>query len=194
MPAKTRRSRDGTAWETGCLRCSLRPSIKVDRLLAELSASEWDKPCYHPGAIVPVRRYLDLRLMELFMLGWDIRSRLESEAHLATESTPIFMDLLCQFVEFMLRPASRTSTPVRLRFEFAATVPDKVDIVVEGEKAHMETAGAVSANVTLRCSTQSFVLLMGGRLSFDSAIADNRLSVEGENELPAEFAKWPKGF
>ncbi len=166
----------------------------MDRLLAGLGASEWDKPCYHPGGIVPVRRYLDLRLMELFMHGWDIRSRLESEAHLATESTPIFMDLLCQFVGFMLRPASRASTPVRLRFEFAATAPGKVDIVVEGDKARMEAAGAVSANVTLRCNTETFVLLMWGRLSFDSAMSDSRLSVEGDSGLAAAFGKWPKGF
>ena len=166
----------------------------MDRLLAGLGASEWDKPCYHPGAIVPVRRYLDLRLMELFMHGWDIRSRLESEAHLATESLPAFIDLLCQFVGFMLRPASRTSTPVRIRFELAATVPGKVDIVVEGDKAHVEAAGAVSANVTFLCNAESFLLLMWGRLSFDSAIADSRLSVEGDNELAVEFAKWPKGF
>ena len=118
---------------------------EMDRLLARLGASEWDKPCYQPGAIVPVRRYVDLRLMELFMHGWDMRSRLESEAHQATESLPIFMDLLCQFVGFILRQAPGTSTPLRLRFDLAATVPGNVDIVVEGDRAHMEAAGAISA-------------------------------------------------
>ena len=58
----------------------------------------------------------------------------------------------------------------------------------------MEAAGAVSANATFLRNTESFVLLMWGRLPFDLAIADSRLSVEGDNDLAAEFAKWPKGF
>ena len=166
----------------------------MDRLLAGLGASEWDKLCYHPGAIVPVRSYVDLRLMELFMHSWDIRSRLESEAHLATESLRIFMDLLCQFVGFILRPGSRISTPLRFRFELGGPLLRRTDIVVEGGRARIAEAAPTAVDATFSGDTESFVLLMWGRESLDAAIAEGRMSVDGDKETAAEFAKWAKGF
>ena len=49
-------------------------SDRMDRLLAGLGPSDWDRQCYHPGAIIPVCSYMDLRIMELVMHGWDVRS------------------------------------------------------------------------------------------------------------------------
>ena len=55
-------------------------------LLAGLSPQDQDRPCYHPGGIVPADNFVDLRFKELAMHDWDIRSRLEVDAHLLPDS------------------------------------------------------------------------------------------------------------
>lgn len=67
------------------------------------------------------------------------------------------------------------------------------DIIVEGDRARMETSGDGSANLTLASDTGAFVLLMYGRLTLDSAKAAGRLMVEGDLELIPAFDRWLEG-
>lgn len=160
----------------------------LDRLLACLGPIDWNKPCYHPAATIPVRTYIDLRITELAVHEWDIRSKLEASAHLSAECLPAIMDLLPVFVVGRLfQPGPRLSTPVRYRFSLTGTVPGWHDIVVEGSTARMEPAGTAAANVTFRCDTETFLLLVYGRTTLDRAVADGRIVVEGDRELAAQF-------
>jgi hypothetical protein len=160
----------------------------LNRLLAGLGPNDWDDLCYHPVATIPVRTYIDLRIMELAVHEWDIRSRLEASANLSAECLPAIMDLMPVFVVGRLfQPGSRLSTPVRYRFELTGKVPDWHDIVVEGGKARMAPAGTAPANVTFRCDTETFVLLVYGRTTLDRAMADGRIAVEGDRKLAAQF-------
>ena len=59
-----------------------------------LDAQDWEKPCYHPGAIYPVSTFLSLRMMELSLHGWDIRSQLEPSARLSPASMQFIVELL----------------------------------------------------------------------------------------------------
>ena len=168
-------------------------SDDMDRLLAGIGPSNWDPPCYHSGAIVPVRSYLDLRIMELIMHGWDIRSKLESEAHLEPESLPAFMDLLPLFVNVMLRPEPPTGAPTRLRFDLSP-VAQACDIVVDGSTARVDGANAADPDVTFKCDPEAFVLVMWGRESMDSAIADGRMIVDEANAVATDFSRWATSF
>jgi hypothetical protein len=49
----------------------------LNELLTGIDAKDWDKLCYQPIGQIPVRRFVDLRLQELVIHGWDIRSRFE---------------------------------------------------------------------------------------------------------------------
>ncbi len=53
----------------------------------------------------------------------------------------------------------------------------------------MEADGDAPADVTFRCGSETFVLLMYGRLKPDSAIADGQLSFEGDSKMAEEFEK-----
>ena len=127
------------------------------------------------------------------MHGWDIRSRLEPEAHLLPASLPAFLDVLAVAVGWAFWPGARYATPARYRFEMMGTFPTWPDIVVEGNQARMEPVGAALANVTYRCAMETFVVLMYGLLTPQDAIADGRMTVDGEAEWVTAFAQWFRG-
>jgi putative sterol carrier protein len=68
-----------------------------------------------------------------------------------------------------------------------------MDIVVEGDQAHIAEAAAPSASVTFHCDTETYVLLMYGRLSLEAASAVGRLRIAGEQASVAAFGQWFKG-
>jgi hypothetical protein len=50
------------------------------------------------------------------------------------------------------------------------------------------------AQVTFTCDTESFLLLMWGRLALETAIAAGQISIEGDHRLATDFGRWYKGF
>ena len=161
----------------------------LDRLLAETGPQDWEKPCFHPAATLSVRTYVDLRIAELIVHEWDIRSKLESSAHLREGCFPAMMDVLSAFiVGYLFNPGSKLENTVRYRFELSGEAPSKQDIVVEGGKAHLQPAGSGSPDVTFRCDTETFVLLAYERITMAEALEGGRIAVEGNQELADEFA------
>ena len=162
----------------------------LDRLLAAIGPQDWDKPCFHPAATIPVRTYVDLRLAELIVHKWDIRSRLEGSAHLPEECLPAMMDAISALiVGYLFNPGSKLNTPVRYRFELTGAVSSRHDIVVEDGKARMQPADSAAPDVTFRCDAETFVLLAYERITLAAALADGRIVVEGDRELADQFAE-----
>jgi hypothetical protein len=164
-------------------------SDQLHQLLAGCGPSNWATLCYHPASLLPVRTIVNLRLTELVMHGWDIRSRFEPEAHLAPESLSAFLEVMTGAFQWAFWPGTQLSSPVRYRFEVTGPIPLKTDIVVEGDQARLEPVKSSQANVTFRCATEPFVLLFYGRLTLPHAIAAGRIAAEGETELIPAFAQ-----
>ena len=171
----------------------------LTQLLSGLSSEDRDKPCYHPGSIVPAGNFVDLRFKELALHEWDIRSALEPGAGLAPESLPSMVVLLTEsFASGSIRwafwPGPALDQPVRYRFDVAGPAPFKADIVVEGDKFRFEASSSGFADVIYRCDTGTLALMMYGRLDASAAIAQGRLEVEGDGELGSQFGRWFKGI
>ena len=168
---------------------------QLNLLHAELGPQDWEKPCYHSAAaiVAPVRTFIDLRMCELALHGWDIRSRLEPAAHLSDESLPVLMGLVPQFIGWIFWSGSRLPSPIRYRFHLTGPSASTSDIVVEGDTVRMEPAGADPAHVTFRCDMETFVLIMFGRLTLPAALAQSHLVAEGEAERVDAFAQWFRG-
>lgn len=164
------------------------------QLLAKLRPQDWDIRGYHPLGLLPIRTFVDLRLTELVMHGWDIRSRFEPDALLSPESLPAFLGLLPGVCRGAFRPEPKPVPPVRYRFEGTGRLPFSTDIIVDGEQAHMEPKGVMPANATFSGKPESFILLMYGRLNLHKAIAAGRLAVDGNGELVSTFAQWFRGI
>ncbi len=172
---------------------------RLNQLLAGLSIQEWQMPCYHGGSIVPAENFVDLRLNELTVHDWDIRASLEPSARLAPEGLPSTLlmftrSLAAGSVRWAFWPGPKLSSPVRYRFEVSEPVPLTVDISIEGDQVGLEEPGQQSADTTFRCDTETFVLLMYGRITPASAIGTGRLSVAGDNGLVDRFSQWFRGI
>ena len=158
-----------------------------------LDAQDWEKPCYHPGAIYPARTFLSLRMMELSLHGWDIRSRLEPPAQLSPASVRIIVELIPDFLGWLFSPTDQLLKPVRFRFRLSGAVEGFRDIVVLGDQAVVETEGSLAADLDFRADAQNFVLLLFGRLIFKDAIAAGQMKVSGDRGRCRQFAQWFAG-
>ncbi len=122
------------------------------------------------------------------MHGWDIRSRLESSAHLSPDSLPVFLERMPRLRQF--QPGPRLASPLRYRFEVSDPMPFHGDIVIEGDTVQSEPVGADTPDMTFRCDTETFLLLMWGRLTYEASITNGRLVADGRSALVAEFERW----
>ena len=175
----------------------IKTNDQLNQLMATLGPQDWDKPHYYfsLGTDEPVMYHLDLRISELAMHGWDIRSRLEPEAHLSDESLPVFMAMVPgQLTRWVFRPGPRLPVPIRYRWKLTGPGASNSDIVVDGDKASMEPAETSKADVTFHCDTETFVLIAFGRLTIDTAVPAHRLTIQGDHSLALEFQRWFPGM
>jgi hypothetical protein len=75
--------------------------------------------------------FVNLRISELAMHEWDIRSSLEPSFHLWVESLPLFMECVPALRGFY--PGIPLSTPMRYRFVLVGPAASTQDILVAGE-------------------------------------------------------------
>ena len=159
---------------------------RLNALLARMGPDDWEKQCYHPAAYLSIRRYLILRLAEMTVHEWDIRSRLEPSATLPDAVTPVLVELLPGFVVGrFFQPGSGIDTPSR--FRFSLTDGGSHDIVAGGGELRMEPATSGPADVTFTCSSSTFALLAYGRFTVEGAVAAGDITIEGNRELVAQF-------
>ena len=159
---------------------------RLDALLARMGPDDWDKQCYHPASYLSVRRYLILRLAEMTVHEWDIRSRLEGSAKLPDAVTPTLMELLPGFVVGRLfQPGAGVASTSRFRFNL--TDGGSYDIVAGGGDLRMEGSTADTPDVTFACSASTFSLLAYGRFTVEGAVADGDITIEGDRALAAQF-------
>jgi hypothetical protein len=58
----------------------------------------------------------------------------------------------------------------------------------------MEDAGDTQPQVTFRCDTETYVLLVYGRLPLAAAVKSGRLVVAGDQALASAFEQWFRGI
>ncbi len=162
----------------------------LQRLLESFSPQDWEKPCAHPVGLRPAHWFLTARLTELAMHAWDIWSRRDPTRPLFAASVPLFLERLPGIVARNARPDTLLRAPLCYRFAVTGAVPSQHDIVLEGDAVRMEPAGTTAADVRCQCDTETFVLLMYGRLTPQTAVARGRLVVEGARDPMATFGSW----
>jgi uncharacterized protein (TIGR03083 family) len=165
------------------------------QLLTSIGAQEWNTRCYHLLGLLPVRAALNAQVTELAMHGWDIRSRFDPAAHLSAESLAVFMRLIPGFVlpRMAFRPGPRLPAAVRYRWEVTGCIPHTHDVVIEGDACRVEAVEGTVPHATLRCDTETYVLLTYGRYTPEATMASGHLVVEGDAGVVASFRQWFQG-
>lgn len=154
-----------------------------------MKPEDWDKLCYWPPGPEPVRILLDMRISELTMHIWDIRSVLDDEHHLSEDSVTVLIDTVDRAVRRAFRPDPSLENPVRHRFVMDGQNSTVRDIVVAADGAWVEAAGPDAPDVTFRCGGEAYVLVMYGRLKAESALESGRLTFEGNAQLASDFGR-----
>lgn len=171
----------------------------LNQLLAGLRPEEQQQPCYHPGGMVAAQNFTELRLKELVLHEWDIRAGLEADAHLSAACFPaIVATISASIASGSLRWAfwsgPKLSASRRYRFVVTGMGPEKPDLVVEGDTIRMGDAKDARPDATFHCDTETYILLIYGRLNLDTALASGRLVVEGDHEAARGFRQWFRGI
>jgi uncharacterized protein (TIGR03083 family) len=163
-------------------------------LVTRLTAAEVETLCYHPGKLISVQTFAGLRLLELVVHDWDIRSALDPTAALAPESAAILVAWWPEFVTWGFQPDVARMPGGWLRFVFPDHGLHAYDLIVDGATVRMAPAALGSVHVTFQCEAATFVLLMCGRRSLETLVAESQVVLEGDHDLIAAFRQWFQGM
>ena len=163
---------------------------ELNQAIQRLTQGDWDKPCYHPMAVLPASIFVSFRMLELSVHSWDIRSKLDRTAHLSDDAVSVLMDMMPNMVEWSFKSGERLPAPVRLRFDLRGPVQTRTDLIVEGDVVSMEPAATGDADYAFTCESEAFLLMMLGRITPDRCAASGRLVVVGRHAGIAELRRW----
>src|SRR5262245_1387627 len=175
------------AFHEGCQR--------LHQVLLTLQPADWDKPCYHRhGIIMPIRDYVDIRLEEMTIHGWDIRSAFDAAATLSEPPLPALLGVALRWLAITFRPVPQLSTPLRYRFDVPGPAPVPRDVLVSQDGFRSESVTDSEADVTFRCTTGNYLLLVFGRLSVAQAVDTGRLEIAGNRHQASLFTTLFQGI
>ena len=157
------------------------------QVLQGLQPTDWDKPCFHRRGVLPVRDYVGIRLQELTIHGWDIRSAFDAAATVSEAPLPVLMGIAQRWLANTFRAEPSLTAPVRYRFDVSGAVPIRQDVIVSRDSFQITPVADSAADVTLHCTTGNYLLFVYGRLSLDQAVHTGRLSIEGNRQQAALF-------
>ncbi|MBQ12198.1 MAG: hypothetical protein CMJ45_11700 [Planctomyces sp.] len=170
---------------------------KLNTLLAAVVPEDWSKPCYHVAGLRSVESFLLTYLMELAVHEWDIRSTREPSPIVSEEIMPLMMDRIPGKLgrpwSITFPDMTDTAGSVVYRFNLSGVGATDIDVVVEDNRARAVPAKTTPANFSIGCDTDTFVLLMYGRFSLESAVAAGRMTTEGDEGLMTGFDQWLAG-
>ena len=158
-----------------------------------MHATDWDKPCFHRRGILPLRDYVGLRLQELTIHGWDMRSAFDAAATVSEGPLPVLVGIAQRWLANTFRPAPGLTAPVRYRFDIAGPVPIHQDVLVSQDGFQTTPVANSTADVTFRCTTGNYLLFVYGRLSLERHADSGRLQVEGNRQQAALFSALFRG-
>lgn len=160
---------------------------RLRQVLLALQPADWDKPCFHRRGIVPTRDYVGIRLQELTIHGWDIRSAFDEAATLSERPLPMLLDRAQRWLANTFSPVPGLVTPVRYRIDVSSPVAVRQDVLVSQDGFRIEPVADTGADVTFRCDTGDYILLVYGRLHLERAMDTGRLKIDGSGEQASLF-------
>ena len=173
----------------------------------------WNTLCWHQRrGPMPAADYVDLRIQELAIHDWDIRSAHDPNAALPPPSLPALLDMAAKWLQMCFRPEAFEATPpLGFRFELedapnyhltaqvangqftAVNEPTGADAAANTAPtdAAVNTPADTAADPPIRCTADTFLLFIYGRLTADDALAAGRF---GNHPNPERLRQFQTGF
>ncbi len=158
----------------------------------------WDTLCWHVrrGAMTAAS-YVDLRIQELAIHDWDIRSAFQPGAALDHDCVPVLLDMSPTWLGMCFRPTTRLSRPVVYGFDVGPEESRKFRMSVTGDAFEMvpvSDPNGPHADVSLSATAEQYLLFTYGRLTAAEGISSGMLTVEGASGHLDQFEVWFKGL
>ncbi len=134
--------------------------------------------------------YVDLRIQELTIHDWDVRSAFDPDAGLDPDCVTPLLDIAPMWLGMTFRPGPKAAAPVVYRFDLTGLGDRSHHVVVNGDSFQFDPNSESPPDVVVRCSGDSYLLYMYGRITASSP----RLTVEGASKLMGQFEAWFKGL
>ena len=168
---------------------------KLHREFDSFGPGSWDTLAWHVrrGAMTAAS-YVELRIQELAIHDWDIRSALQPDVGLDPASVPVLLDMSPAWLGMCFRPSAKLSKPVVYGFEVGPAEPRKYRMSVTGDAFEMLPGQASQADLSLSTTAEQYLLFTYGRLTAAEGIRSGKLSVGGDTAHLDQFEVWFKGL
>lgn len=167
----------------------------LHREFARFEPDSWDTLCWHVrrGAMTAAD-YVELRIQELAIHDWDIRSAFDPNAGLDPESLPVLMDMSPKWLGMCFRPGPKLAQPVVFNFDVGPAAARNVWVSVQGDGFGVTSDGGPGADLAIKADTADYLLFSYGRTSAAQGLASGKLKAQGEVALLDRFEEWFKGL
>jgi uncharacterized protein (TIGR03083 family) len=155
-----------------------------------LQPSDWERPAFHTGGVLPAHLLINWRIAELAAHRWDIMHALGRPSGLPSASFEPIVDWLPRWLTICFEPGDALASPLSLMFDFADPLNRSLRLTVWGDRFEAEQATREPADAVLRGDPETLVLMLMGRLPWASTLVSNRLVVEGDQRVAERFTEW----
>ena len=165
---------------------------KLHQQFDQYGGDSWETLAWHVrrGAMTAAA-YVELRIQELAIHDYDIRSAFQHDASLHSGCVPVLLDMTDRWLSMCFRPSDRLPRPVAYRFDVGSEI---YRMIVPGDQFVMEHGEAPQADVSLSASEENYLLFTYGRLSAADGVASGKLVALGDLGYLDRFEAWFKGL
>lgn len=156
---------------------------KFQQKVEQVGSEDYTRPIHYMGRPWPLSFFLAAVVNELAIHGWDVASRLETEAHLSAGARSVLPSFYWGGTSFMFRP------PSGFRGTVQATLADPAFTLwwATDTGGTRQGTGEVKADVTISGESGTFVLVLAGRITPEDAMRMTSITASGEETLAKTF-------
>ena len=162
----------------------------LDALLNEWT--DWSIGCWHRRrGTISAESYVDLRIQELVIHDWDIRSGGVGDGHLDAPGAIALLPASQMWYQLCFRPTAPLTSPVAYRFQIgeAGGASLQHDVVVTGDGYSVtDCSPNRQPDITVRADADTYLLCLYNRVDWNVAKRAGRVSVSQAPDTIAHVA------
>jgi uncharacterized protein (TIGR03083 family) len=144
--------------------------------------TDWTIGCWHQrrGTMLAAS-YLDLRIQELVIHDWDIRSGGAGQTAMDADGVIALLPGSEMWYDLCFRPTAHLPQPVVYRFDVGGGAEGarlRHNVIVSGDRFTVDNSdNAPAADLTITCTAEIYLLCLYGRVEWVAAKQDGRITV-----------------
>ena len=143
--------------------------------------TDWSIGCWHRRrGTISASSYLDLRIQELVIHDWDMRSGGAGQGDLDGDGAVALLPASEMWYQLCFRPTAPLTTPFVYRMDIGADggAALRHDVIVTGDSfSVVEPAAQRAAQLTIRCDAGAYLLCLYNRVDWNTAKRAGRVRV-----------------